>query len=349
MIAGTLARSAAPVPHRPAPQGAVGVGPFGVVLIAALVAVGTTVMTGQIFAQQGEMMKLLRHQQSSQLVMQTAQRLAAEAGDADGDGFRETPMMRLGVGGPAGGGLIPPISAAGKVDGWGRPLGYCAWNYGSAMTAPDLIDPGRASTNATEITMLVVSAGPNGVFETACPADPNGVVPTAGGDDLVVGFTAAEVAQRASLTDAMLEFLNRLIAGQYRNGNGDHLDIGGTLTVGSGLPAGTPALTVPDGTVQALNKRLSQAVYDVTSARAGQVLPQPTCPSGLTPEIHVAFSHLAADNVGTSWSAAQAYATPTTSGGAPAWQIGVDVRTPAGWTTPVPADVMRVLVIRKCS
>jgi hypothetical protein len=330
-------------------QGRAGFGPVGLILVATVLATGLNFMMGQIGALQTTATRLLRVQQTNHLIMQTAMRLAAEAADLDGDGYRETPVMRFGAGGPSGGGLVPLSSAAGKTDAWGRPIGYCAWNYGNATSLTGLINPGRSSTNATEIVMMVVSSGADGIFQTVCPTDPQTVVPTAGGDDILVGFTAAEVAQRASITDEMLAFLNALIGGEYRNGTGGNLDIAGTLTVGSALGAGAQALIVPDGKVQALNRRLSQAVYDVATARPGDQVAQPSCPSGLVPEIYVALMHVAADSAGTPFSAAQAYATPVSAGGSAAWRIGVDIRTQNGWVTPSPADVARVMVITKCS
>lgn len=354
-LAQTLYRNACPEGRRAgshrtvvAPEGQAGFGALTAVLISLLAAVASSYTIAQNNAVMSESMKLLRLQQTVVLLGQAAQRLAAEAGDVDGDGYRETPAMRTGVGGPAGGGVIPLTSAAGKTDGWGRPIGYCAWDYGGTTTSAGMINPGRGSTNSTEIVLLTVSAGPNGVFETACPTDPNGVVPTAVGDDLLLGFTAGEVAQRASITDTMLAFLNSLIAGQYRPPSAAGLDIAGTLTVGSGLPAGTQALLLPDGLVQSLGRRLSQAVYDVTTARSGDVVAQPACPSGTTARIYTALMHIAADNAGTAWSAAQSYAMPIMAGGAAAWQVVIDVRTSTGWTSPSPSDVARALVVTKC-
>lgn len=333
--------------HGQAIQGRAGVGALTVVLIALMAVIATNYLQSRNSTMMGETVRMMRHQQSAVLLYQAAQRIAAEAADPDGDGYREVPAMRSG-GGPVGGGLIPLSSAAGKTDGWTRPLGYCTWDYGDTIGSSGRINPGRLSTAATEIVLVVLSAGADGRFETVCPADPNGVVPVAGGDDLLIGFTSAEVAQRASLTDEMLAFLNALISGAYRPPTATGLDIAGTLTVGSGLAAGSPALVLPDGLVQALGRRLSQAVYDVTTARAGDVVLQPTCPTGLAARVYTAFMHIAANDTGQSFSAAQSFAQATTSGGRPAWLIRVDIRTPAGWMAPTPVDVARVMVVTKC-
>lgn len=329
-----------------APQGRPGFGALGLILIAALTAVGTTALMGQVGALQTESLRMQRHQQTNLLLFQTAMRLAAEAGDPDNDGYRETPQMRTGAGGPTGGGLLPITSAAGKTDAWGRQIGYCAWDYGDVMGLAGRINPGRQSTNATEIAMLVVSAGPDGIFQTSCPADPNGAVPAPGGDDLLVSFTAAEVAQRASLTDEMLAFLNALIRGEYRNGIGSNLDIAGTLTVGSGLPAGTPALFFPDGVIQSLNRRLSQGVYDVETLLPGDQMPMPTCPTGLSPKIHMGLTQGAADGAGTLWSSFKLYADPI---GTSAWRVGAIFRTQSGWVDPSPPEIAQMMVLTKCS
>ena len=114
-----------------------------------------------------------------QILANTAATVAgARATDSDNDGTLEPLAMRAG-GGPADGGLLPSGSAVVSTDGWGTPLGYCAWDHGAvqgatpgqafAVAAPAagrLIAARNASGNG--VLLAVIFAGPNRSFDTTC-------------------------------------------------------------------------------------------------------------------------------------------------------------------------------------
>lgn len=112
-------------------------------------------------------------------------------GGATGDGYTEGPLP-VTPGGPTGGGLLPSIGAT-LTDPWGNAYGYCVWDHGpdapnsDGACAAEML-AGTVSTNKEAIA--VMSAGPNGVFDTTCGADPTYVSPIGGGgDDIVVSKT----------------------------------------------------------------------------------------------------------------------------------------------------------------
>lgn len=107
---------------------------------------------------------------------------------------------------PTGGGFIPNEIGSVKRDTWGTQIGYCAWNHGSVNTgggcdATNLL----TGTNKRDYpTVAIISAGPNGSFESTCaayvdttPADGEADTPlfTPGGDDIYVVYSYAEAAQ----------------------------------------------------------------------------------------------------------------------------------------------------------
>jgi hypothetical protein len=75
---------------------------------------------------------------------------------------------------PTVGGLLPEDVA--NVDAWGRRLGYCAYDYGSQPTAaatgrirgsattPPNENPTNSSPTDSWVALVVISAGPDGVF-----------------------------------------------------------------------------------------------------------------------------------------------------------------------------------------
>jgi fibronectin-binding autotransporter adhesin len=126
--------------------------------------------------------------------------LEVAAGGA-GDGWTEGPQPL--AGGPTGGGLLPAVGVK-QNDPWGHAYGYCAWNHGSAtgdLTTNTYLNIRQGSTSTTNIAIAVMSAGPNGVFDTSCLDDdqtppvsddyiqPFDGVNNGGGDDIVVAMT----------------------------------------------------------------------------------------------------------------------------------------------------------------
>ncbi len=120
---------------------------------------------------------------------QAAYFLAAEGVDGDNDGFTESSAMQAGDG-PADGGVIPDTSGAPKTDGWGRALGYCAWDAGSTDSSTGRLS-GDNPASPTSSVFAVLSPGANGTFDTTCAQSLTGAL----GDDRVVLFTQARIAQ----------------------------------------------------------------------------------------------------------------------------------------------------------
>lgn len=90
-----------------------------------------------------------------------------------------------------GAGCIPGTTGARQKDAWGTSFAYCAWNNGSnhAAISPHIL-AGDVSTN--NISVALISAGPDRKFQTSCVANPGSgsgfqVISPAdgGGDDIV--------------------------------------------------------------------------------------------------------------------------------------------------------------------
>ena len=103
--------------------------------------------------------------------------LAQKNADCDADGMIEPPPPRIvnGMNAPAGGGLLPAGTAATQRDPWRRDYGYCAWDHGFWTASHDIgacggIAAGRRNGTNTDThpVIAIISAGPNGVFETTC-------------------------------------------------------------------------------------------------------------------------------------------------------------------------------------
>jgi hypothetical protein len=86
-----------------------------------------------------------------------------------------------------------------NVDAWGRRLGYCAYDYGSATATPPsgtgLIRGSTASSPTDSwVAVVVISAGPDGVINTSCPAaDMVASDVAATGDDMVAARSYGEM------------------------------------------------------------------------------------------------------------------------------------------------------------
>lgn len=123
-------------------------------------------------------------------------------GDCDADGIIEPiAMSNTTISGFTGGTEIPASIGTSKVDSWGMPFGYCAWDHGIADCGTNHLEGGASSTQ-DEYVLAIVSAGPDGVFNTSCNAyidnDSNNepdtplVQKTGGSDDLFMGYTYSE-------------------------------------------------------------------------------------------------------------------------------------------------------------
>ncbi|MEM9468612.1 MAG: hypothetical protein AAF988_00450 [Pseudomonadota bacterium] len=114
----------------------------------------------------------------------------------------------VGEGAPTGGGVFPDTFGTKVTDPWGRRLGYCVWDHGSAI---DDAGCGGATQNRlqgpsnddTQPFITIISSGANQVFETSCndyvdttPADGSPDTPLLGrvanSDDLIINYSMDE-------------------------------------------------------------------------------------------------------------------------------------------------------------
>jgi hypothetical protein len=145
--------------------------------------------------------QMQRTQDNKQLMSSLVMTLSSKAADSDGDFVLEPPAFSTetitGFAAPTNGGFVGTDVA--NTDAWGRRLGYCAYDYGSAAVTPTtgtgLI---RGSTNSSPtdswVAVVVISAGPDGVINTSCPAADtaaSGVAAT--GDDMVAARSYGEM------------------------------------------------------------------------------------------------------------------------------------------------------------
>jgi hypothetical protein len=98
----------------------------------------------------------------------------ANNGDCDGDGYIEPiPYRAAGAAPyPTGGGLIPLTIGAAKADPWQRDIGYCTFDHGPTVDDAACGGPTQArqmgANTSTLPALALVSAGPDGVFQTVC-------------------------------------------------------------------------------------------------------------------------------------------------------------------------------------
>lgn len=132
-----------------------------------------------------------RNSASSSLLTQAAYALAAESADSDADGAYEPPAFQTGAGGPADGGTIPASSHAPKTDAYGINFGYCAWDNGTTNSSANRITGDNPATPSS-VTLAVVAAGPDHLFQSTCANIKNGII---SGDDEVRILTHSQVRQ----------------------------------------------------------------------------------------------------------------------------------------------------------
>lgn len=160
--------------------------------------------------------QMQRTQDNKQLMNSLVITLSSKAADGDGDFVLEPPAFVTaaiaGFTAPTNGGAVDTDVA--NTDAWGRRLGYCAYDYGSATaTAPSGKGLIRGSTDSSPTdswaAVVVISAGPDGVINTPCPAAGTVVSDVAAtGDDMVAARSYGEMisfgnAQIASSLSAM--------------------------------------------------------------------------------------------------------------------------------------------------
>ncbi|MCB9983915.1 MAG: tail fiber domain-containing protein [Rhodospirillales bacterium] len=133
---------------------------------------------------------------AASLILATSGATAGGDNCTDLDGLTEgiAPGAAIGL---TGGGAIPATVSAVKNDPWGNPYGYCAWDHGidaatsggsaGACTSAGIL---AGDTDTNNYAVAVISAGPNGVFDTTC-SDHNTYLNDPGGavDDIVEPLT----------------------------------------------------------------------------------------------------------------------------------------------------------------
>ncbi len=145
--------------------------------------------------------QMQRSQDNKQLMNSLVMTLSSKAADSDGDFVLEPPAYSTetitGFTAPTNGGFVGTDVV--NVDAWGRRLGYCAYDYGSATaTAPSgkgLIRGSTASTPTDSwVALVVISAGPDGVLNSPCPAAGTAASDVAAtGDDMVAARSYGEM------------------------------------------------------------------------------------------------------------------------------------------------------------
>jgi hypothetical protein len=151
--------------------------------------------------------QMQRTQDTKQLLNSVVMTLSSKAADSDGDFVLEPPAYSTetitGFTAPTNGGAVGTDVA--NTDAWGRRLGYCAYDYGSATaTAPSgkglirgsTVPSTQATPEDSWVAVVVISAGPDGVINTTtfCPAAgtaASDVVAT--GDDMVAARSYGEM------------------------------------------------------------------------------------------------------------------------------------------------------------
>ncbi|MBU3655733.1 MAG: hypothetical protein FGM23_05185, partial [Alphaproteobacteria bacterium] len=160
--------------------------------------------------------QMQRMQDNKQLMNSVVMTLSTKAVDGDSDNVLEAPAFSTavvaGLTAPTNGGFVGTDVA--NTDAWGRRLGYCAYDYGSAaVTAATGTARIRGSTASSPtdswVAIVVISAGPDGVINTPCPAvDTAASSVVATGDDMVAARSYSEMisfgnAQIASTLSAL--------------------------------------------------------------------------------------------------------------------------------------------------
>lgn len=126
--------------------------------------------------------ELQRRVNTDSAVQQAYYALLGEIGDGDNDNTQEPLAMRATLAGytpPTGGGFVPVGSLSPKVDGYGMPMGYCAWDHGTTNASTDRISGDLGVTN-NHVNFVVLSSGRDRAFDTSCADAASG---TLVGDD----------------------------------------------------------------------------------------------------------------------------------------------------------------------
>ncbi|MBI2234119.1 MAG: hypothetical protein HYU57_03825, partial [Micavibrio aeruginosavorus] len=140
------------------------------------------------------------------------QPLSGNCDAAAADTFIEPVPATVATPAPAGGGQLPTSFGASQVDPWGTPYGYCVWDLGQAVGDP-ACDDGNASTapyltggnSGAQPVFVVMSAGPDRIFQTQCnawadavPSNATTLIDKPASSDDVLAALTYEEAQNAA-------------------------------------------------------------------------------------------------------------------------------------------------------
>lgn len=158
---------------------------FGAVAIVGVLGAGImATMRGPL----STMVDVNRIEQAKSEVRLATSLILVGSSDDDADGYTEGVDPSAVGTYPVGGGVIPASVSANKTDPWGNAYGYCAWDLGTSFAGYNNLLAGQTDVN--NIAIAVISAGPDGVFQTSCVADNSGtndyVEPDGGGGDDIV-------------------------------------------------------------------------------------------------------------------------------------------------------------------
>lgn len=168
----------------------------GVAMVGVLGVMSMNVLKGPI-ATSAAINQKARADHNLMIAGRLAARMSAQDGtDCDGDGIVEPLAPDVAAAECAeavahGGGCLPLTVGGSRLDPWGSPVMYCAYDHGTGTTGcPAGLRTGNA-VPAGKAVIAMVSGGANRAFETTCGNDPAYVV-RAAGDDVVYVFDESE-------------------------------------------------------------------------------------------------------------------------------------------------------------
>lgn len=120
-----------------------------------------------------------------------------------GDGIALPPAFDTAVSPrPTNGGGLPASIGATMLDPWNTPYGYCSWDHGSGPYSA--VHLAGAVNYNDKLTVVVVSAGPDKIFQTQCFNDAGGYLTTSG-DDIVQRYTFDDAAAASGGTGVWIK------------------------------------------------------------------------------------------------------------------------------------------------
>lgn len=257
---------------------------------------------------------------------------------------------------PRAASLIGPEGGfVGEADVPGCPVGaacgsYGGWQIDSATLASIFPAAPTAGHLVSAIAFANGAVVPDYLYRVSVPGHPEANQMFTG-LHMDGGGVTHDVDGVATLTAEDGVFSDSLTVGQDATVTRD-LAIGRDLTV-AGATTVTGDAAANDVILSGLsNQRVSQAIYSAgvypssgNCAVAGDCVPKPTCPSGMTAQVFLSPSDFSDNGVAGTISRVESYAT---SFSAAYWQVFVRVRTESGWITANSANG-RVTAFAKCS